>query len=141
MREHGQKPFVNFNLLCRYLPLLEYPINTGFHNFSTVDILGQIILFGGKTAVLCIQFSSVQFSCSVVSDFLRPHGLQHTRLPCPVHYGILNSIPVFNSLDASNRLASMYAHPPRLDPPKVSLGILKYFLVGKIPPSMKYDLG
>ena len=29
------------------------------------------------------QFSSVQFSCSVVSDFLRPHGLQHAKLPCP----------------------------------------------------------
>ena len=29
------------------------------------------------------QFSSVQFSHSVVSDSLRPHGLQHTRLPCP----------------------------------------------------------
>ena len=27
--------------------------------------------------------SSVQFSCSVVSDSLRPHGLQHTRPPCP----------------------------------------------------------
>ena len=27
------------------------------------------------------QFSSVQFSRSVVSDSLRPHGLQHTRLP------------------------------------------------------------
>ena len=26
---------------------------------------------------------SVQFSCSVVSDTLRPHGLQHIRLPCP----------------------------------------------------------
>ena len=26
---------------------------------------------------------SVQFSCSVVSDSLRPHGLQHTRLPYP----------------------------------------------------------
>ena len=25
----------------------------------------------------------VQFSCSVMSDSLRPHGLQHTRLPCP----------------------------------------------------------
>ena len=25
----------------------------------------------------------VQFSCSVVSDFLRPHGLQHARPPCP----------------------------------------------------------
>ena len=27
--------------------------------------------------------SSVQFSCSVVSNSLRPHELQHTRLPCP----------------------------------------------------------
>ena len=26
---------------------------------------------------------SVQFSCSVVPDSLRPHGLQHARLPCP----------------------------------------------------------
>ena len=25
---------------------------------------------------------SVQFSCSVVSDSLRPHGLQHSRPPC-----------------------------------------------------------
>ena len=31
----------------------------------------------------CSLFSSVQFSCSVVSDSLQPHGLQHTRLPCP----------------------------------------------------------
>ena len=29
------------------------------------------------------QFSSVQFSRSVVSDSLWPHGLQHTRPPCP----------------------------------------------------------
>ena len=29
------------------------------------------------------QFSSVQFSCSVVSDFLRPHESQHARPPCP----------------------------------------------------------
>ena len=29
------------------------------------------------------QFSSVQFSRSVVSDSLHPHGLQHARLPCP----------------------------------------------------------
>ena len=27
--------------------------------------------------------SSVQFSCSVVSDSLQPHGLKHSRLPCP----------------------------------------------------------
>ena len=30
-----------------------------------------------------ILFYSVQFSHSVISDSLRPHGLQHTRLPCP----------------------------------------------------------
>jgi len=28
-------------------------------------------------------FSSVQFSCSVVSDSLWPHESQYTRLPCP----------------------------------------------------------
>ena len=27
-------------------------------------------------------YQSVQFSCTVVSDCLRPHGLQHTRPPC-----------------------------------------------------------
>ena len=26
---------------------------------------------------------SIQFSCSVVSNSLQPHGLQHARLPCP----------------------------------------------------------
>ena len=28
-------------------------------------------------------FASVEFSCSVMSDCLQHHGLQHTRLPCP----------------------------------------------------------
>ena len=31
----------------------------------------------------CYCQSVSQFSCSVVSDFLRPHGLQHARPPCP----------------------------------------------------------
>ena len=30
-----------------------------------------------------ILYHSVQFSCSVVSDSLRPHGPQHARHPCP----------------------------------------------------------
>ena len=29
------------------------------------------------------MISSVQFSCSVMSDSLRPHELQHARPPCP----------------------------------------------------------
>ena len=38
---------------------------------------------------------SVQFSHSVVSDSLQPHGLQHTRLPClsPAPRGCSNSRP------------------------------------------------
>ena len=30
-----------------------------------------------------LRLTSVQFSCSVASDSLRPYGLQHARLPCP----------------------------------------------------------
>ena len=30
-----------------------------------------------------VHFISVQFSRSVMSDSLRPHGLQHAMLPCP----------------------------------------------------------
>ena len=37
-----------------------------------------------------LKFSSVQFSHSVMSNSLRPHGLQHTRLPC------LSPIPEFS---------------------------------------------
>ena len=33
---------------------------------------------GNRTAI-----SSVQFTCSVMSDSLRPHGSQHARPPCP----------------------------------------------------------
>ena len=35
------------------------------------------------SACLLLLITSVQFSCSVVSDSLRPHGLQHARPPCP----------------------------------------------------------
>ena len=40
------------------------------NNTRTVGSLGDI-------------FTSVQFSCSVVSDSLQPHGPQHDRPPCP----------------------------------------------------------
>ena len=42
------------------------------------------------------MFSSIQFSHSVESDSLWPHGLQHTRLPCPspTPGGYSNSCPL-----------------------------------------------
>ena len=36
-----------------------------------------------KTLKRCSVLLVVQFSHSVVSDSLQPHGLQHTRPPCP----------------------------------------------------------
>ena len=36
-----------------------------------------------KKTKLMEAYDSVQLSCSVVADTLWPHGLQHTRLPCP----------------------------------------------------------
>ena len=48
-------------------------------NIIGVDTLFTQEIFNEPFLVL----SSVQFSCSVVSDSLRPHGLQHARPPCP----------------------------------------------------------
>ena len=54
--------------------------NTFMHSFPLLcSIHCQL-----KIASLCRpRFISFQFSHSVTSDSLRPHGLQHTRLPCP----------------------------------------------------------
>ena len=46
-----------------------------------------ILLWAGTSSYLlsCLLrfLHSVQFSCSVVSDSLQPHGSQHARPPCP----------------------------------------------------------
>ena len=41
------------------------------------------LLYAGWINSEVLLHSTVQFSCSVVSNSLRPHGLHHTRLPCP----------------------------------------------------------
>ena len=46
--------------------------------------------------------SSVQFSCSVVSDSLRPHELQHARPPCP-------SLTL--GVHSNSRPSSWWCHP------------------------------
>ena len=50
-----------------------------------------------------VRISSVQFSCSIMSDSLWPHGLQHARPPCPLPTpGVYsNSCPL-----------SRWRHPP-----------------------------
>ena len=49
-----------------------------------------------------IQFSSVQFSCSVVSNSLWPHELQHARPPCPSPTSRVHS---------DSRPSSQWCHP------------------------------
>ena len=49
-----------------------------------------------------LQFSSVRFSRSVVSDSLRPHESQHARLPCP------SPTPGIHS---DSRPSSRWCHP------------------------------
>ena len=58
--------------------------------FLITDVLSKSMKGSKKCGVypLCptepvYLFSSVQFRCSVVSDSLRPHKLQHARPPCP----------------------------------------------------------
>ena len=46
-----------------------------------------VCLINNLIVTFCITFLNkhciVPFSCSVMSDSLEPHGLQHTRPPCP----------------------------------------------------------
>ena len=58
---------------------------------------------------------SVQFNCSVVSDSLRHHRLQHTRLPCPspTPRGCSNSCPL-SPVMPSNHV--ILCHPLLLPP-------------------------
>ena len=50
---------------------------------SEVTYLGHGNMIEKSLAFLDQTVSSVQFSRSVMSDSLWPHGLQHARLPCP----------------------------------------------------------
>ena len=52
-------------------------------NFPDIGYnLGRVEWMNRRERKISVQSIS-QFSRSVVSDSLRPHGLQHTRLPCP----------------------------------------------------------
>ena len=52
-----------------------------FNSFLLKKILTLKIVFCLSLDITC--FNSVQFSLSVISNSLQPHGLQHSRLPCP----------------------------------------------------------
>ena len=54
---------------------------SGLNNSATL----KICFFWESRAIWLLKATEpfIQFSCSVMSDSLWPHGLQHARLPCP----------------------------------------------------------
>jgi len=71
-----------------------------FSRYPEVKLLDPIVIifltFWGNSILFSTVYSSIQFSRSVVSDSLRPYGLQHTRLPClsPAPRACSNSCPL-----------------------------------------------
>ena len=61
-----------------------FPDNSSFFIIFVKKVLSNGVCLIWKILVESHQFSSVQFSCSIVSDSLRPHESQHTRPPCPL---------------------------------------------------------
>ena len=59
-----------------------------------------------------LPLPNLLFSCSVMSDSLQPHGLQHTRLPCPYQLLELAQIQSIDSVMPSNQL--ILCHSPFL---------------------------
>ena len=61
------------------------PSGTSVHGIFQARILGWVAMPSsrGSSQFSAFVFSSVQFSGSVMSNSLRPHGLQHARLPSP----------------------------------------------------------
>ena len=79
------------------------------------------------------QVDLVQFSCSVMSDSLKPHGLQHARLPCPSPTlgACSNSCP-----------SSLWCHPTISSSDIPFSCCLKSFLAsGSFPKSQFFTLG
>ena len=74
-----------------------------------------------KKEMVCLQFSSVQFSRSVLSDSWRPHELQHARPPCP------SPTPGVHS---DSRLLSQWCHPA------ISSSVVPFCSI-PIPPSIR----
>ena len=80
-----------WNVKRKYFHLSRFCHHEIPHAFSisTVSVImlkhfkKSFLNFLFQHSVFSLLFSSVHFSCSVMSNSLQPHGLQHTGLPCP----------------------------------------------------------
>ena len=80
VKEAAMSPFPGFQVQLEMrvsVQLLRPPSSAALTDLVLVARTGR----GHLTPL--VQFSSVQFSRPVMFDSLWPHGLQHTRPPCP----------------------------------------------------------
>ena len=103
------------------------------HHESSLTTNAKGTSLGRKQGRKSPQFSSVQFSLSVVSDSPWPYGLQHTRFPCPsATSGVYsNSCPL-----------SQWCHPTISSPVIPFSSHLQYFSAsGSLPISQLFPSG
>ena len=67
---------------CLFNLYVEYMMQNARLDEAGIKVSGEISITSDMQMTLPL-FSSVQFSCLVMSDTLRPHGPQHTRPSCP----------------------------------------------------------
>ena len=80
--------------------LIRFWVRVGVDELELSSRLSKLTSFLGGV--------SVQFSCSVMSNSLWPHGLQHARLPCPspTPGACSNSCPSIDAIQPSHPLSS-----------------------------------
>ena len=86
------------------------------------------------------QMFLLLFSHSVVSDFLRPHGPQHARLPCPLPPPRICSLMSIESVMPSDHL--VFCHPlllPSIFPSIRVFSMSQLIFCFSISPSNEYS--
>ena len=73
-----------------------------FYSFPIWSYKRQFQLSSRNLVCCSTRVSSIQINCSVMSDSLQPHGLQHVSLPCP------SPIP---GVCSNSCLSSRWCHP------------------------------
>ena len=88
--EQQQMETLRSSLVAQMVKNLPVMQETGVQSLTLEDPLEK------GTATRSSILSSAQFSHSVMSDSLQPHGLQHVRLPClsPISRAFSNSCPL-----------------------------------------------
>ena len=73
----------HLNTSCSFSALSQFLLILLTSNFLRKMLHCPFVLDNASFSVFSWHLGSVHFSCSVMSDSLRPHELQHARPPCP----------------------------------------------------------